>query len=148
MKNGFTLIELLVVVLIIGVLAAIAFPQYERAIERARAAEAITNLKLIEEAQRRHFLINGDYSADMRRFDVNIQTNTNGSTVSTKYFTYQPVASTGTNYLAYALRLPYNTNDRTYYLAIYPTGQRLRCNYYNTKGQEMCKSLSKLVDNY
>ncbi|WP_428065043.1 type IV pilin protein [Candidatus Avelusimicrobium facis] len=68
--GGFTLIELLVVVLIIGVLAAVALPQYRVAVERARVGKALPVLRSILDARERSFLANGTYSTDLEELDI------------------------------------------------------------------------------
>ena len=76
MKTGFTLIELLVVVLIIGILAAIALPQYQKAVEKARITEAKTVLNAIAKAETAYYLYHGDF-ADLetlnRDGDITVQ---------------------------------------------------------------------------
>ena len=62
MKNkAFTLIELLVVVLIIGILAAIAVPQYQKAVAKSRAVETLGVIKSLRPAIDEYILANGKF---------------------------------------------------------------------------------------
>ena len=65
MKKGFTLIELLVVVLIIGILSAVALPQYNLAVAKARFTQAKIMAESLHRAQKLFFLENGRYSTDL-----------------------------------------------------------------------------------
>ena len=75
-KVGFTLIELLVVVLIIGILAAVALPQYQKAVEKTRITEAVTLLSSILSAQRAYLLSHDSCTSNLTELDINVPSST------------------------------------------------------------------------
>ena len=131
MKNnkGFTLIELLVVVLIIGILAAIALPQYFKAVEKSRAAEANTMLGAINHAQAEYAMstgVSGDSTTDFDALVINLScTSVSGTKAVCPWFTYVLSAGSVTAYR--------NTAEETETTSVGSDGYSLTLTYPSTR---------------
>ena len=153
-KKGFTLVELLVVVLIIGILAAIAVPQYQKAVEKSRMTEGIMIVRKIAEMHQAYYMATGNYlgNFDIEKLDITIpgKKSDNSGAIITQYFSYRPNACTNTcegdaPWLAYANRID-KENNTLYVINILKSDpQKINCSYSDLASlpqQYLCEQLN------
>ena len=143
-KKGFTLIELLVVVLILGILAAMAMPQYFKAVERSRMTEAVTLLANIAQAQQRKYMQVNKYTTAFSGLDVAPKGAT-GSTYYTKGagkngFKIDLAGVTYTAGIATATRVPETGSELQYKynLTRYYANRDTSCTGTDANGAALC----------
>ena len=140
-RKGFTLIELLVVVLILGILAAMAMPQYFKAVERSRMSEAVSLLGSIAGAQQRKYLQIGKYIEKYDGLDVvpagatgnSYTTSDNGFTITLSGTGYTDGVAKATRSSSNGGTLNYNYNLTRYYAS-----NLTQCNGTDTNGKALC----------
>ncbi len=151
------MIELLVVVLIIGILAAVALPQYQKAVTKARFATIRTVVENLYQAEEIFYLANGYYQANTDLLDFDYKGRCTGTDVLTcdKWFVVDILGGAGvvTNPDSLYINAYYCPNVQagascrnnaefvyTHYLAHSSKPGQTTCVGYTTEGKAFCKS--------
>ena len=141
--GGFTLIELLVVVLIIGILSAVALPQYTMAVEKARVAEAMPIIKNIANAREVYRLANGSLPHYFSELDIEITGEEDDDDMCRKTKNWRYCIDVNTTDAGRN-----NVSDENYYVISYylpsdtdTAAGHFTCRAYGELGDKICRSL-------
>lgn len=140
LRLGFSLIELLVVVLIIGVLAAVALPQYQAAVEKSRLSEGFVLARAVRDAEQAYYLANGAYTSDFTALDFGLPAGWEVDGATARY---------GNKSIMLAVAAESNTAANSVYVYInnstgiefYFSGARELCFSSSEVGKKACKSM-------
>lgn len=142
--KGFTLIELLVVVLIIGILSAVALPQYKKAVNKSKFNSMLPMLADIKRAEELYYMANGTYAKTWEElgYDVPSDFTFLNSSIIINYKKNQRF----TLYEHYVGCGLYNPNTLFIWWYDHKGGSdagHLHCYHYDTKeSEELCRSVS------
>ncbi len=138
-KQAFTLIELLVVVLIIGILAAVAVPQYKKIVWKSRAAQIIPVVRSLAEAEKRYWLANGTYTTNFDELDLKFTQNKGFDEKKTYWTLHLIDIRSAQHVIAEINRL----GNPWFYIRYDLANNWLECMPESDGGNEICKLFSK-----
>ena len=101
-KSAFTLLEILITVIIIGILASMSFYFYKQAVDKAKANEAVVNVKTISDAEKTKRAEIDKYLAANNIEEINKQLELE---IAPKYYEYRVAGVTDDNFIVIAKRI-------------------------------------------
>ena len=146
---AFTLIELLVVVLIIGILAAVALPQYQKVVLKTRLMQYIQYVSAIQKSNMLYYMENGKYANDVRDLDIDItqtavefkQASWTGLEFIAAYFKNGNNTNCGPGVNGTGVCLVYFSSSARFYLVAYQQN-KIKCGGYSALADSVCRSLA------
>ncbi len=148
--NGFTLIELLVVVLIIGILATIALPQYQTAVDKANYSTMMAAVRALKNEQELYYMANGNYTTDWSNMEGVLPGQCNGGNNCGKFVLSMAI----TNEVGYYV-YGYLQKDKVgvgnsflMYLDHSPSPGKILCSAYladNERGRKLCATMGTRI---